>query len=337
MLVLPDKKQLFDLYKSAFSYFENRPWEKISKSELFGILNPETGIVGYCFLGGAQDGFSLNVCMGEEALYRYLNALFTSKKPAVDSMFDIDSLSVAFVKSSSYPKEDLKKFKGLGIKATKNTLLPCFRSFSPGMQPWLFDAPQAVFVITVMNRIAQMCMEGDSAPDLSIGEDEKITVLLPPGEGGEWAFEKRDFAPVEPEFTIITPQDDGCVKQMKKGCKTKGQWIAGIYYSPFPVSKDEDGRAVFPKIYIIADYKTGELLACEDFENIKEDGCKMVDMVAYLIQERREIPRTVFVRNDETFYVLRDVCEMFKINMKPAVRTDKTDCFWKTLLDSQDD
>ena len=70
---LPSSQEWQALFAAAGEFYKLRPWEWMEDSELFGVLNPETGEIGYCcVMGNLGELLALGVYLGTDGLETYL-------------------------------------------------------------------------------------------------------------------------------------------------------------------------------------------------------------------------------------------------------------------------
>lgn len=322
----PAKETIRELFKLASEYLELRMVKKRYLSLLY-VLN-HNGNEYYCFAREKSDSYSFNVCIGETALFSSLKSFAPFKKPPVDSMFEIDAISVGFTKENSYPERDLEILKDIGIKYNSKFPIPYFRRFTPGIQPWRIDDSESAILIYALKWAIKLL--GGEVPDIEQIKQGKIPYIVD-NENGEFETKYKALTLKSTDYSIFTPDDASVIDEITSKCKRKGRLCAGIYRSPVPGGFDEKGRALFPKIYILIDYKNDILISINDFEDITKDGYKIIeDMVNYIFQTA-EIPRTLLVRNEETLYLMKDVCELLGIKIKLQTDIKMLDSRWLKL------
>lgn len=330
-----DKIKWQEFLKTIDAYLNSEPYGKIANFNFFGIKKSDWDDAVYCFLGHERDSFMLYICRGDEALFRVFRSFFKTKNPLVDSMYDMDCLYIGFVPANKISEYDYKFLEELNyIKENKgNGLLPHFKSFSSGYEPWGFEISDLDFCKPVIEILTELTdSEIMRNVDLGVNKSEIIPVFMQTEQDSlKWRIARHPLSHTLSDLVCIEPDDDGCLKQIKKGCAKKGRLIAGVYYSPVPINRENSGRHIFPRVYFIGDFKTNELLSYGFFENMSVDGYKIVDSLTTVFQERKEIPRTILVRNEETFCLLEKTCEMFKISLKFTNKTVLMDDCWINL------
>ena len=335
MLTKNDKIKWHDFIKTLNRYLEIEPYSKITNFNFFGIKKIEWKNAVYCFLGHEKDSFMLYICNGDEALFRVFRSFFNTKYPLIDSMYDMNCLYIGFVPTKKMSDYDYNFLKEIGATINKKSskLLPHFRAFTPSSEPWPFDMNDVDFCKPVIDILIELTNSGIiQKADLSINKSEIIPVFMQTEQDcSKWRIARHPLMHELSDLVFIEPHDDGCLKQIKKGCTKKGRLIAGVYYSPVPIAKNKSGRHIFPRVYFIGDLKTNEILFYGFFENMSVDGYKIVDSLTSIFQERKEIPRTLLVRNEETFCLLEKTCEMFNIAIKFTNKTKLLDDCWKSL------
>lgn len=328
---MPSDNLLRNIFSLGCEYRDLRIIDKRFVSLLFALYRKNQEKELFCFAREKSDSYSFNVCDGKEALFRSLKSFAPIKKPPIDSMYDIDAVSLSFAKLSSYPNEDKKRLKKLGVKYNPKHPLPYIRAFSPGLQPWLPDENQAKKLHDGLEMTIKLLKSDLVNPEI-IATGQIPYIEIDPDSLEMLNVKYKNLTLTSPAYTVITPEDDDSVKKIKQGCKRRGRFATGVYRSPLPISFDEENRAVFPHIYFIADMKTGLLLGSDIFENIAVDGYKIVDKIVEIICNQKEIPRTITVRNDETYHLIKDTCDLFGIKIRQQNAVDLLDNYWHSLF-----
>ena len=138
-----------ELYGAARDFGDVACWDWMSDSDIFGVLNPESGEIGYCcVLGELGDVYGLVVYLGTDGLNQYKAIQSGEVGPDNDdTVFFQNCLKVSFEDRNELSKDDLKVIRGLRLKFRGRNSWPQFRSFRPGYFPWYLTEAEGKYRI----------------------------------------------------------------------------------------------------------------------------------------------------------------------------------------------
>lgn len=317
----PTQKEWRVLYEAAEAFKRAACWEWMYEDDLFGLVNPETGEVAYCcIMGNAGEHFAVAGYLGGEGLSWIFDML--SEEPETDDLdplFMQKCLMCSFEDREALATEDRNVIKDLGLKFRGRNQWPLFQSYEPGKVPWFLNAEQCRFLTHILDQaleVALRCQDGKE-----ILEHENPDMLLTrvwqksDEGGGEWVDQYQAAVPHDPKYVSFNFQDQVRVQKLK-GTKVQKQWIleADTFYFPSPVQ--DDGRPYFPKLCVFLDHRQGLALTYEMLTDLQEDGYKVIEQLAGLIENNHFKPAKILVAREETYFALYEVCQQLGIKLE---------------------
>jgi hypothetical protein len=147
------------LYAAAESFRKLAPWEWMDDDRIFGVKNPETGVIDYCgVLGGLGEVFALVVYEGPEGLHGYLKLLSGELGEAGPHIIEYQrALMASFDDRRDLAPEDLAVIRSLNLKFRGKNAWPLFRHYLPGYLPWFVTEAQAQVLRPAWNRRWTSC------------------------------------------------------------------------------------------------------------------------------------------------------------------------------------
>ncbi|MFZ3252849.1 MAG: hypothetical protein WA133_01020, partial [Syntrophales bacterium] len=156
------------LYAAAESFRTLAPWAWMDDGQIFGVKNPETGVIDYCcVLGGLGEVFALVVYEGPEGLQGYLRMV--SGEFAEDGPAAIEyqrALMASFEDRRELAPEDLTVIRSLNLKFRGKNAWPMFRHYLPGYLPWFVTDAQAQVLATCLEQALDVLPRFQENPDL---------------------------------------------------------------------------------------------------------------------------------------------------------------------------
>ena len=143
----PNLEELRKLYAAAIEFKELAPWNWMRDNNLFGVMNPENGEVGYCCVMGAiGEHFALGVYLGSEGLASLVKISSGVNYGDAEDALCIQKCLMASFEDRKYVQEnDVNQIKDLGLNFRGKNEWPLFRNHSPGFVPWYLSGSEVVF------------------------------------------------------------------------------------------------------------------------------------------------------------------------------------------------
>ncbi|MCL6601054.1 MAG: hypothetical protein K6T81_20315, partial [Alicyclobacillus macrosporangiidus] len=164
------------------------PWEWMYDDDLFTVVNPETGVTGYCVVMGALgEFFGLGVYRGE-AGWRSLQTM-RNEEGREETLYAQHALIASFESSQDVDKRDREIIKQLGLHFRGKTAWPLFRSYVPGYLPWYLTGEEARFLTVALEQAADVAKRLRDDSDLLVSRDPGTVFTRRQAPDGSWTDE----------------------------------------------------------------------------------------------------------------------------------------------------
>jgi hypothetical protein len=336
----PNVAEWPQLYEVATAFRDLAPWGWMEDWEYFGVEDPESGDVGYCYVTGALgEHFSLVVNLGEEGLHRSWEMRGAADLPEPDrtaAFFQQLALTASFEGRDLLTTRDRQVIKELGLKFRGRQAWPFFRSYRPNHPPWYLSAWEARFLATALREALSM-VERVREDHSLLPDPRKQGQFLVRGvdaAGGTpgWKDEIRVPQPFSTRLRVAAP-DRARVERLAADLpRTNGvvEFDCSILHDG--VWGDEEDRPYFPALILAADAGSGMILR---MEMVHPDAATeaIAEQFLNLLDTSRKLPARVVVQNDETSAVLSPVARRLGIRITRARRLPAIDAARSGLYD----
>jgi len=313
----PTREQWIALYEASITFKKQASWEWMTNGHIFGIENPLNGDIGYIsILGNGGEAFGLSVYLGTAGAAVLMDML--NGEVEEDPLFIQHCLLMALNDREDLYPEERKKIKELGLTFRGKNAWPAFLHYEPGYVPSPeLTAEQADFLTLALEQAMQLAAEyKDRADELFHDDPTQILVRFPVTEGKEtWANEWRSMSEVgaeQPEDMVKVRVDELRLARMKKGIgKQEAVWEIDCSYIPVPLMEGE--RGIFPKMLMLVDQATGQILKVA-LSNRWEIMQGAVDGLLETMEKLNTIPSRMEALTEEAFQYVGPLMQYFEID-----------------------
>ena len=294
------------LYAAADSFRKLAPWEWMDGDRIFGVKNPETGVIDYCgVLGVLGKVFALIVYEGPEGLHNYLKLLSGELEEAGTHVIEYQrALMASFEDRRDLAPEDLAVIRSLNLKFRGKNSWPLFRHYLPGYLPWFVTAAQARVLATCLEQALDVLPRYRDNPDLlQDPESGSHLVRVLGSQKGQDGW-RDEILPAPPpakdsSATGAVPADEGGIARIRRLQKRRrGIWEIGYCYAPMPIQERRDERPYLPRLLGIVDQGSGLMLAFQ-IEKPGEHMRVFRDQILSCLEARDFLPERLLVNHDE--------------------------------------
>jgi hypothetical protein len=199
---IPTNDEWKRLLSAVQRYQEAAPWRLLSDSDLIGVRDPETGVVGYCcIMGGAGEVFGMNLYLGGEGYASYLALAFAAEieSGVMMTLAGLSQKCLAFSLEDrrALGPQDRQGIKNAGITIRGAGNWPLFRSYDPGLEPWPLSGLQARFLATALEQAVDVGERFRTDPQVLRGPQERdrirVRVATPGPEELRWGDAEEAF------------------------------------------------------------------------------------------------------------------------------------------------
>jgi hypothetical protein len=327
--VSPDAhRRLFD---AADAYRDLAPWQWMQDNQLFGIVDPATGTKSYCtVMGSLGDYLALGLYPGQNG-YRSYVSLFgegtDEDSDPQEAVYSQDCLVAAFEYPEELNEEDLMLARSLGRDYGTDRAWPDFRSYQPGMAPWVPNLAETTLLTQALEQAVIVAQR--------VKENPELVKAFKPGDGADILFRKLEngewqdvYLPTDPPVNLSPQQlrfDAEAVQQAVAGLeKSDAIWLFESFFLPAPIMEEEDTRPYFPKAMVMMDLQSGQILGL-DAVRAREVETASVDSILEIFQHFEAIPSEIVVSNRENYILAKGFCRLLNITLHLDEEIDVVD------------
>lgn len=242
----------------AKEFLKHKPWETMNDEHIFAVKDPVTEERLYCsVIGAGGETFGLAVYIGE-AGYNALIDTLEEKETIFDLVIKQRSLLLTFEDREDLEKEDYNLVKSYDTPFRGRKSWPAFRSYKPGLYPWVMDDEEARLMLLSLEQVIEVFHEikdGQKMPDMLF--DNNVLLKVPYDENGIKTF-KDEIVQLEEnnDVTSVTPLliSELELKQLEKKQQTLSTAVEfAMEYVNMPVKNESDERPAFPLLVLGVD------------------------------------------------------------------------------------
>ena len=320
----PTLEEWVDLYAAAGALKSLAPWTWMCDDEVFGVKDPESGVIGYCsVMGNLGEHLALGVALGSTGLAG-LEAVRRMKKPDfAEILFSQTMLKVSFESRADLESEDLEVIGQLGFKFRGRQAWPLFRSYRPGYMPWFLSGTEARILAAAIRQASVVALTLKEEPDAlnppHPGE-YLVRVAVAGKDEPEWHDEWLEPSPSVDEamaagFAPDTPAELQLIARARDKARLRGgAWEVDIF--PLLAAIGEPGeRPYFPLQVLVVDHESGIVLDT-DMKSLSDYVVRFRERFVAVLDEMGRIPDRILLANQRTEAVLAPIAAALQIPLE---------------------
>jgi len=325
----PTEEQLKELYKAASDFKQAQPWNWLYDADIICIENPKDKTIGYCsIMGKGGEHFALGVYLGDEGIFGFCEIMKNADTiPSHQVLHYQNCLMCSFEDRDLLTNEDRKQIKTLGLSFRGRNAWPMFRQYEPGYYPWFINQEECIFLTHALKQalfVANSVKTGQLKMDMEQG---KTILRYSEKKDGklEWYSKEIQLAYPTVSYKPIKIDNDSLIQKIKKaGSMGNVVLQADTCYMTSPVQDNKNERPYFPRIFILAEQKSGQILNFGTYQSIEEDANITLNHIIDMCLENG-IPKEIQVRSEAMSAILGDFCKKTGIKLKNIKRLSVID------------
>jgi hypothetical protein len=258
------------LHEAAIRVKEVAPWEWMAEADVFGVQDPDTGILGFVTVMGALgEHLALAVYLGAEGLYGFWNlqtvlSFILPGEEVTQLLFTIPHLQASFEDRNTLHTKDRNLIKKLGLKFRGRQAWPMFRSIRPGFLPWYLVAWEARFLTHALEQAVGVALRFKDDPILLDTPDDSSYLVRVPRREAETLFWEDRVMTVEPPepVSVSIPMDDEVLNEVKRLPQKRFPLEVDFFMFPAPI-RERGARPYFPYMLMMVDGDSGFIFGSE--------------------------------------------------------------------------
>jgi hypothetical protein len=316
----PEAKQLYDL---AIQVRRLAPWQWMEETDLFGVVNPETGELGFVsIMGNIGEYEAVAVYPGAEGLYDFMD--FQADEYAIpQQLLERPHIQVEFSSREYLEKEDRDLIKRLGLKFKGSRAWPIFRSYRPGYMPWFVTRAEAVTLIQALTQVLDVAtrVRDDPNPIRPVGRVDP---------GGHWVRAARregtEFVWEDQVWNIERPKreslkitfDNDLLERLKRTTQSDLDLEVDLLLTPGRVGEPGQ-RPLALYVLMVCDSNNGFILGVEPLtaeKSLPEMHAAIPNALLTVVLQNRIMPKRLLVRSEVLRGLLRTLTQSLNIELR---------------------
>ena len=316
----PTEEHLKELYDAAAAFKQAEPWTWLYDSDIIAVENPKDRKMGYCsVMGRAGEHYALGVYLGSEGLYGLYELMENGDNiPWHQALHIQNCLMCSFEDRDLLANGDRKQIKELGLSFRGRNAWPLFRRHEPGYIQRSITDEECIFLTHALRQAliaADHVLNGQLRMNAEQGE---IIVRYSEKKDGklEW-FSKEVLLEIPTvSYKPVIISDDVLIQKLKKaGSMGSVSLQADIRYMASAVQEIKGERPYYPRVFLLAEQNSGQILDFELFQSIRDDVDITLNKLSSMFIENG-LPKEIQVRSEAMASILDDLCKKTGIKLK---------------------
>ena len=327
--------QLKELYQAASEFIQAQPWKEFYDADIICVENPRDKAIGYCsIMGRAGEHYALGVYLGNEGIFGFYHLMeHADSIPSHQALHYQNCLMCSFEDRDLLSVEDRKQIKDLGLSFRGRNVWPMFRRYEPGYHPWYINEEECIFLTHALKQtlfVAGNVLAGQLEMDMEQGK----TILRYSEENGsklEWHSKKVQMKFPTVSYSPVKINDDILIQKIKMaGSMGNVSLQVDTLYMPSAVQENKGERPYYPRVFILAEQKSGQILGFEMYQSVSDDANVTLNKLMDICLENG-IPKEIQVRSEAMEAILGDFCKKTGTKLKVVKRLSAIDQMMKEM------
>lgn len=320
----PSIQEWKELYDVAIEFKKIECWDWMWDSDIFGVQDPESGEIGYCYvMGRLGEHFGLGVSLGTEGLEGYLKIQSGEISPAtIDALHSQKCLTASFKDRRFLQKQDLQIIKKSGLKFRGRNSWPVFRSYLPGYHPWYLTSDEVKYLTLALYQVIDVSLRCKNDPEMLAPPTENHYLVRVPKkerDGLKWKDKWLEPSPLEKTKIVAEPLDEHRLEKIKRTItQPQGVWEIDFFYSPHGVSEKGE-RPYYPYMILWVEHYSGLILKFHIAETT-EYKSEFVEQFLNSLENIESLPKEILVKKEETFKLFEPITSKLGIKLRRVKR-----------------
>lgn len=324
------------LYEAAAQFKKLKPWEWLSNIHLFGVKDPKSQKIGYCcVMGNGGEMYGMAVYIGSAGLQTLLQML-NGDLMDVDPLFIQHCYMLSFDNREDLYPEEYAQMKQLGLSYRGRNAWPTFRLYEPGYVPWpLNKSEDVVFLTHVILQAIEVSLSYRAKPDVLLEWNGQIYLVRIPEKSAvasRWNWTSKWLKPEPDQPKEVHSKmllDEIRMAKAKRAVQhVVGVWEVDSFFVPMPIH--EEGRPFYPKMNLIADEASGQILH-HGLTKQQEASPNLAEGLLKLIEEHKVVPSLLVSANSKVLDELKPVIAGFGIHTQTVQETPSIEHFLQSI------
>ena len=323
-----EKELWLELYDIASKIEDLEPWKYFDDTNLFCYLSLKSRDIFYCCIMG-NAGLHKGIAVYQnQQIHKYFE-LANNEYPETILINYQECITCNFLSRDETMPENLKIIKELGLKFRGTWI--SFERFKKGYEPSYIDINQVEIMIETLNNFYIMFKEViENRVKVDFDNDEILTRFYDPDSKEYVNFTQKLMVPKRTYKTFEVNND---IKKILTKLSKSNTEIEYEFLNYIPIritkNKEKDGRYRYPLLRVITERKNKLVVKCDlinikDYKNEDEYIKESIDVLVNLFK-KIGLPKVVYVRDTESYEILKDLFSKTKVKLEISNRLEMID------------
>lgn len=305
-----------DLYEVTGNLKQLAPWEYLWDMDTIIILLQKPKTITLCSIMGRNgECYGISSYIGSDAMQGFdMLAKNDAGLTTEFVMMEQTCLTVYWGDREEVPPQQKKIIKELGLKFRGRGNWPYFISYKRKYTPWPIDMDEVDFLLKIYKNLFMA---------LRAYIEKKLSVDFINGEHLIRQYDKKTklwlnyAAPfdIEPrKYPSLVLTDELLKQRLAKRKKIRADFSIDISYLDTPIKDQNCPRPINPRIFVVMDHKTGEVITAQLLE-YEDEEAKIVLTFLLSFIEQYGWPKSIRARNPWIIGGIHAFCEEFQIKL----------------------
>ncbi len=316
---------LHDFYQIATDFFQLAPWRWMQNGDVFGVQDPESGIVNWCsVMGAGGEMFGLALYLGHEG-FDSLRRSAAGEKLDDEALYGLPALVLLFLDRAELSKDDLTRIRQSGVKFRGSGAYPKLESHAVNRMPRSAGEDELRTMGHVLN---EACFAASSGlgNEKRFDPDKRGRLLVrapdPKDPDAPWIDTRRE--PPPPLEQPLPKIETETIFRLRRETRVMPFEVECDLFPSATIIQEPGQDPYAPPLFMSTHSGTGQIVQCELGLPQDRDAfaqaqfLKMIDLL-------KARPAVVYVKRPTLLRVVEPLCRMLEMRVKKVDRLHTLD------------
>jgi hypothetical protein len=293
------------------------PWDWMGDAERIGVVDPESGEVGWAVvMGGGGEFRGLALYLGDAGLHQ-IERMIEDDEPEDSAMFGQDALVLGFVDRELITREEQRRMKRLGFKFRGRGEWPQLDSHARNRLSLPPTDPEVVRMEVALRQVLDVAVRAGRNPDLVLPDREgrRLVRVSTRAEGPIWTWKDERWPLPKAEPESVPAFDQVRAERLRRELPRAQLQLECDLFPGIGAIK-EPGRPLFaPAVFLAVDAEGGAVVRVEMHEPSGR-GAWAQEQILSTIESLGAIPEAVLVARPSLERVLKPVARVLGMRVE---------------------
>lgn len=318
-----------ELYQLAYAFRKTKLWNRLMDTELFAV-QLDNGEVGICSVMGSLVGVpSVAVYIGTKGLRSLLGIAQWDGVPSParqhEALFSQCCLKCDFMSKSEIESDRIAEVqtitKKLGIRLSGANSYVSFYSYEPNRLPVKLPENQEDLFCQALSAALEVAKRIETVADKprrGFQHFDTATEQIPmlrADENGAWKWDVYDIPELPQEVMPEPIFENELLLHKAKQFSCDAEWMCDVIPGKSPVDM-EDGSAPYIPTMLLLVNANGMAIPTAGVKDYQTEHAALLDQILESMLEMECVPSKIYVANQKTYSLLRDLCQKLGISLE---------------------